>query len=240
MKKIICISDTHGRHEYIPTLPEGDLLIHAGDLTNVGGRGEVHDALDWLIDLAPRYTHGVVFIAGNHDKGFDPKYNLNGNDKPEYLKHRLEDLVLSDYGVTYLENSSCEIDGIKIWGSPITPWFYGDRWAFNKHRGEEINEVWNGIPLDTNIIITHGPPYGYNDYVARDHSYVGCFDLAKRIGEIKPLITVHGHIHGSRGYSRDEHTHYINASILDERYEISYKPMILDVDFENKVVNVSE
>ena len=72
--KIVCISDTHGRHEHLTSklmgniLPEGDLLLHAGDLTNVGGKGEVEGVLDWLIEIAPRYTHGVVFIAGNHDR----------------------------------------------------------------------------------------------------------------------------------------------------------------------------
>jgi Icc-related predicted phosphoesterase len=243
---IVAISDTHGRHEILTgtemgnLLPDGDLLIHAGDLTNIGGKGEVNDVLDWLISIAPRYKHGVIFIAGNHDRGFDPKFNLaeDKKDKPDYLKHRLADLELSDYGVTYLENNYCIIDNIKIWGSPMTPDFFPDRWAFNRTRGDIINEYWKQIPDDTNIIITHGPPYGYNDYVSRDQSYVGCSDLANRINEIKPFISIHGHIHDSRGYSWNEDTNYINASILDDRYDMRYQPIVFDVDFEQKKFNI--
>ena len=232
MTRIVCISDTHGRHEHLTSkgmgsiLPEGDLLLHAGDLTNVGGKGEVQGVLDWLIEIAPRYTHGVVFIAGNHDRGFDPKYNLEGDTKPEYLKQRLQDLN----GVTYLENSSCMIDGIKIWGSPITPWFYGDRWAFNKHRGDEINEVWRGIPDDTDIIITHGPAKGYGDFTVNDRSHVGCEHLRYRIHEIKPKLHVFGHIHEGAGVIKEVDITYINASILDERYEVVNKPVIFNYE----------
>lgn len=234
MKKIVCISDTHTYHNYLTapgstnSLPDGDLLIHAGDFSNIGGRDDVKEFIEWLIWIAPRYTHGVVFIAGNHDKSFDPKYNYEGYNegKPQWLQDILSDLELSDYGVTYLENSSVVYDGIKIWGSPITPWFYGDTWAFNKQRGDEIDEVWKTIPDDTDIIVTHGPAYQYGDFTVNDRTHVGCADLGNRIHEIKPKMHVFGHIHEGFGVIEEEGTAYINASICTERYKPINQPIV--------------
>lgn len=234
MKKIVCISDTHTLHEGLTSkgmgniLPEGDLLIHAGDFSNVGGKGDVENFIEWLIKLAPRYNDGIVFIAGNHDKSFDPKYNhLDGNvGKPLWLRDILSDLVSSDYGITYLENSSVTFDDIKVWGSPITPWFYGDTWAFNRRRGDEINEVWNEVPTDTDIIVTHGPAKGYGDFTINDRSHVGCEHLRYKIQEIKPKIHVFGHIHEGYGTIEEGGTAYINASICTERYEPTNKPIV--------------
>jgi len=232
MKKIVCISDTHTRHRHLSSkgmgniLPEGDILIHAGDFSNVGGKGDVEDFIEWMMKISPRYTHGVVFIAGNHDKSFDPKFNQG--DKPVWVKQILSDLVYSEASVHYLENSSIILDGVKIWGSPITPWFYGDMWAFNRRRGDEINEVWQGIPDDTDVIITHGPPKGYGDFTINDRSHVGCEHLRYRIQEIKPKLHVSGHIHEGAGVIEEGGTTYINASILDERYEITNDPVIFE------------
>jgi len=243
IRKIVAISDTHNRHKHLTSsamgnlLPDGDLLIHAGDFSGRGQKGEVESFLKWLVQQAPKYTHGIVFIAGNHDISFDPKYGeynvqdelgVGPKEKPAWLKQMLAELPSN---VRYLENSDVTIDGVKIWGSPITPWFGGDRWGFNRHRGDEIMETWKQIPSDTDIVVTHGPVAYKLDYVPRSAEYTGCEQLRQVIEEIKPLIHICGHIHESRNWTYDNHTTYINASICNHQYEPVNKPWEIDVDF---------
>jgi Icc-related predicted phosphoesterase len=221
-------------------LPDADLLIHAGDLTGQGLKHEVQDVLKWFKTIKDRYTN-IVFIAGNHDRTFDgPKfgdYNIYDDiqegpkEKPEWLREAL-DLLPSN--VHYLENNSVTIEGLKIWGSPATPWFHGDRWGFNKLRGEEIDAVWNKIPMDTDIIVTHGPVAYKLDYVAHDGHYAGCEHLRQRVQSIKPILHISGHIHECYGYDYDEHTHYFNASICNHQYEPLNRPW--EIEIKNKVV----
>jgi len=252
--KLVLISDTHNRHKHLTSkamnsiLPEGDLLIHAGDFTGVGQKGEVESFIKWLKQQAPRYTYGIVFIAGNHDKSFDPKYFREYEDhdlwddesylkKPTWLRDILSDLKSSSPSITYLENQEVTINGLKIWGSPITPWFGGDRWAFNKHRGSEIKKVWDQIPIDTDIIVTHGPVAYRLDYVPSSREYVGCEDLRKAVERVKPMLHVSGHIHEGYGVEMSAGALYINASVCDRFYDPVNKPVVLDVDVENKTIN---
>jgi Icc-related predicted phosphoesterase len=243
--KLVAISDTHNRHKHLTSvamgsrLSDGDLLIHAGDFSAQGLKHEVQDVLKWLVQQAPRYTHGIVFIAGNHDRSFDgPKFGDDdieegSRKKPLWLQEALDNLPSN---VRYLENNSVTIEGIKIWGSPVTPWFHGDRWAFNKHRGEDIDEVWNKIPMDTDIIVTHGPVAYKLDYVSHDGHYAGCEHLRQRVQSIKPILHISGHIHECHGYDYDEHTHYFNASICSHQYEPVNRPWEIEIDLENKVI----
>jgi len=232
--KLVLISDTHNFHKYLTSkgmgniLPEGDLLIHSGDLTGLGRRDEVEEVFQWFKEIAPYYTHGIVFIAGNHDKSFDPKYNYldNQRKKPDWLEEKLATLPSN---VHYLENNGLTIEGLKIWGSPITPWFYGDRWAFNKHRGEEINNVWNTIPNDTDVIITHGPPARIGDFIPSTREYVGCSDLLHRIQVIQPKLVCFGHIHEGYGLHEIDETIFVNASICDANYDPTNKPVIIKI-----------
>ncbi len=134
----------------------------------------------------------------------------------------------------YLENSEVVIDGVKYWGSPCTPTF-GRNWAFNVDRGDDITKIWSQIPDDTNILITHGPPYKFGDKVHdawyNPETNVGCKDLLERITELKELkIVTGGHIHSGHGirYYNDKIT-IVNASLLDESYEYSYEPIILEI-----------
>lgn len=246
--RIVTISDTHNRHkrltsnaEFPNVLPEGDLLIHAGDFSGVGTKSEVDNFLEWLVKIRYKFTYGIVFIAGNHDRSFDTKYMYEHEDydlfdmhqepsKPFWLKARLSEEQLENKKIYYLENTSVEIAGIKIWGSPYTPWFHGDRWAFNRRRGNDIKVIWDTIPNDTNIIVTHGPAMYKLDYVPHDKHYAGCEDLNYAIRKIKPVLHVAGHIHEGYGYEQDEHTTYINPSICNHRYEPVNKPIVFDYD----------
>jgi len=198
--KIIAISDTHGQHRKLQ-LPKGDILIHAGDLSKRGGKLEIMDFLDWYSKLDFQYK---IFIAGNHDFYFqdaDPK--------------EIKELIPSN--LIYLNDTGIEIEGIKIWGSPIQPWFYD--WAFNRQRGADIKKHWDLIPEETDILITHGPALRILDMTAKQEA-VGCEDLFNRIMEIKPKIHIFGHIHEAQGELKFMGTHFINASVVNLNYHL--------------------
>ncbi len=206
MTKIICISDTHGRHRKM-NIPEGDILIHAGDLSPKGRVKEIKDFNNWLKRLP--HPHKIV-IAGNHDFLFE--------EQPEEAQALLTH-------ATYLEDSGTEIEGIKIWGSPITPWFFD--WAFNRKRGEDIKQSWEKIPEDTDILITHGPPWGILDRTIHGQQ-VGCEELLTAVKRIKPRLHIFGHIHEEHGIVHDAHTQYINASMVDVHYQATQEAIVIE------------
>jgi len=120
-------------------------------------------------------------------------------------------------------------DQLTIYGSPWQPEFH--HWAFNLPRnGEEMKARWDAIPKDTDILITHGPPYGHLDIPGGQSVRVGCEMLRHRVDEIRPKIHVFGHIHGSAGYYYNGHTHFINAAVLDERYVYENQPLTIEWD----------
>lgn len=210
MIKTIChISDTHESHEKL-IIPPSDLLIHSGDLTFRGELDKIRCFLDWFEKQPAKYK---VFIAGNHDWAFEKD--------PGVMK-----AILSMYNVIYLENDRIELEGLKLWGSPVTPWFCD--WAFNKARGGEINRYWDMIPEDTDLLITHGPPYGILDNVLGSGS-VGCEDLMNRVLHIKPQVHLFGHIHGNYGLAVKNGTLFSNGSSLNEKYQVTNAPRIINL-----------
>jgi len=229
--RITFISDTHTRQGQIPysDLPGGDLLIHAGDIMNSGyNKNDIFDFLHWY-DSIPGYDK-KVFIAGNHDRMFE--------NHPEDVKEWLSKFP----NIIYLQDESYEIydlqtdKSIKIYGSPWQPEFYS--WAFNLPRlGIELAAKWEAIPSNTDILITHGPGYGILDTVAgRGWDWLGCELLTQRIAVVKPKIHICGHIHSGYGYYWDDHTHYFNASVLDEQYEYTQKPWNVEWDPETNEI----
>lgn len=220
--KLVVISDTHGKHYSLRDIPEGDVLIHCGDFSNVGEHEQVEDFVQWLAGHPHRFK---VFIAGNHDRSLDTKFVRSSRDT-EWLKSlykRIEDL-----GLYYLENSGVDILGVKFWGSPITPDFYPQHWAFNCPRGKEIAKVWDQIPQDTDVLITHGPPAHILDWCANG-TLVGCNDLMYHVQRVQPVYHLFGHIHESYGVEQKVDTTFVNASQLNERYSLTNKPVVLDV-----------
>ena len=217
--RITFISDTHTKHTQITQdLPGGDLLIHAGDLMNSGYYWEeVYPFLDWYNNLG-NYDH-KVFIAGNHDRLFEDeaeKINglLTGYKNIEYLRDKW--LAVGD-----------DERMVKIYGSPWQPEFYN--WAFNLPRnGVALEEKWFNIPNSTEILVTHGPPWGHCDVTPYGNLNVGCELLRVRVDELKPKIHVFGHVHSGYGYKFHEGTHFINASVLSERYQYTNKPITVD------------
>lgn len=221
--KMTFISDTHGKHEYLTSkaynniLGSGDVLVHAGDCTNVGKVGEIKDFLDWFSNTD--YTH-KIFIAGNHDFGFELVHDI----APEYKQK----------GVHYLFDSEVVIDGVKFYGSPWQPEFYD--WAFNLPRGEKLAEKWSLIPGNTDVLITHGPAYGMLDWVPSNQR-VGCQDLFHRVMEVQPKIHVCGHIHCAYGQKYFNGVEFLNAAVLNERYQHENKPIKLLFDTETKQID---
>ncbi|HOY16148.1 MAG TPA: metallophosphatase domain-containing protein [Haliscomenobacter sp.] len=207
--RFVAISDTHGKHNF--ELPEGDVLLHAGDVSSRGLKTEIQRFLDWFAGLDYTYK---IFIAGNHDFFFE---EASADDIQAMIPPEL----------IYLNDSGVEIAGIHIWGSPIQPWFYD--WAFNRQRGPAIQKHWDLIPANSDIVITHGPVFGIHDRTVSGLP-VGCEGLLPVIQRIKPKVHLCGHIHEAYGSRQVGETLYLNASILDVRYTIANPPIVFDVD----------
>jgi Icc-related predicted phosphoesterase len=224
--KFLLHSDTHANHRGVkhPTNWIPDIIIGAGDISGRGSVNQISDYIRWLEGQS--YNLCCLFIAGNHDISFDPK---RCNDFNYSLVQDIRRDLNSYDRIHYLENSSISINNIKIWGSPITPWFFGEYWAFNKHRGDEIRGVWDTIPNDTEILVIHGPPYSKGDLVEGGER-VGCKDLSDRIKTLDKLkMVVSGHIHEGYGTYTDERgILYVNASVLDAEYRMVNKPIAVE------------
>lgn len=207
--QIVAISDTHGKHRDLK-IPDGDILIHAGDVTRGGTKEKVIDFLKWFAEQKHTYK---VFVAGNHDFYFE-----------ETDSNKIRRLIPKN--IIYLNDSGVEINDLKFWGSPITPWF--NNWAFNRNRGSEIKKHWDLIPNDTDVLITHGPPFGILDETVYGKR-TGCEELLLRVYQVKPQYHIFGHIHEDYGSFAKGETTFVNASVLDDWYEMKNKPVILDL-----------
>ncbi|KAK3903416.1 Metallo-dependent phosphatase-like protein [Staphylotrichum tortipilum] len=219
--RIVCISDTHNT---TVKLPKGDVLIHAGDLTNQGSYSELSKTVQWLEKAD---FEAKIVIAGNHDITLDPLFyskhgasfhNQNLQDPAKCLS-----LLTSSPSITYLQHSSATIrltrpDGpgtqFTVFGSPYSPQYR--TWAFMYRRhppragsshlspspDEEPStrpapaELWAGIPLATDILVTHTPPRGHCD------DAYGCDDLRAALARVRPRLHVCGHVHQGRGATR--------------------------------------
>lgn len=211
--KVVCISDTHLRHQRSNiVVPDGDLLIHAGDATFRGSKREILAFNEWFAALPHKHK---IFVAGNHDWSFEKANQLARNCLAPHI--------------TYLQDSEVTIEGVRIYGSPWQPEFCD--WAFNLPRGAALKEKWDKIPAGIDILVTHGPAMGHGDMTDRGEP-VGCEELTIAIQRVKPKYHVFGHIHHAYGrYDLEENmngTIFINASICDEEYDPTNAPIVFD------------
>ncbi|XP_061188153.1 metallophosphoesterase MPPED2-like isoform X2 [Saccostrea echinata] len=234
--RFVCISDTHAKlWKMKDQIPTGDVLLHAGDFTNVGWPAEVKELNDILGQLP--HKHKIV-IAGNHDLTFDDEMIQNQPEAVEKFGLGLEKVktYLISQGVSsvkelltnclYLEDACVELYGIKIYGSPWQPEFFN--WGFNLPRGQPCLSKWDLIPCDTDILITHGPPLGHGDK-CYDGLRAGCLELLNTVQKrIQPKYHVFGHIHEAYGCSTDGITTYINASSCTLQYKPVHPPIVFD------------
>lgn len=200
--RFVCISDTHNS---LPKLPAGDVLIHAGDLTNQGTFSELQKTVAWL-EKAPFECKLVV--AGNHDITLDPlfyeKYgsrfhNQNAQNADECIR-----LLKGSSSLTYLKHEAKAIrltkeDGpqthFTVFGSPYSP--SRGLWAFG-YAAEEADALWAQVPLDSDIVITHTPPKSHCDE-SPSRGSAGCEALRQALWRVRPRLAVCGHVHEARG-----------------------------------------
>ena len=224
--RLVCISDTHNQHGKL-TLPEGDVLIHAGDFTGTGTHKQVISFIRWFASQPHRHK---VLVAGNHEVTLDHKFYQKNwakfHVKYPLRAHEIKAYILREEGITYLENTEVVIEGVKFYGSPAQPAFGG--WAFGHERGENIREVWGKIPQDTDVLITHGPPFGYGDKLDIGER-VGCKELLKELNRVKPKVHIYGHIHEGYGTYTHGVTKLINPASCNEHYQITNSPIVYDL-----------
>ena len=238
--RFVAISDTHLAR---PELPEGDVLLHAGDLTYSGNLPETSEAACWLEDQKRKknYKH-VIVIAGNHDWLFQREPSLARQLMKERGLTYLEDSGVTLAGAEVLEGIAPGAGRITIYGSPWQPEFM--HWAFNLKRGQSLKEKWAAVPAGIDILLTHGPPHGILDEVGRfnedaypddssiETRHVGCEELLVAVARVKPRAHVFGHVHGSRGRLERDRAIFINASIMNEVYDPQWKPIAFDLPEE--------
>ncbi|CAN8023152.1 unnamed protein product [Ixodes persulcatus] len=229
--RFVCVSDTHNsiarmRHK----IPPGDVLIHAGDFTRRGLITEVDEFNRFMAQLPHRHK---LVIAGNHELSFDPATASHregfvvGNfahSTPQDVVQRAKRFLTH---CTYLEDSQAVVYGIKVYGSPWQPRFYN--WAFNESRGQPLLSIWDRIPEDTDVLVTHTPPVGHGDFCVYDR-HVGCVELLGVVQRrVRPRYHVFGHIHEAHGVTTDGQTTFINASICDFKYRPVNPPILFDL-----------
>lgn len=208
MTRIVCISDTHSLHKYVD-LPEGDILIHAGDFTKNGAEKAIREFNDWLGELD--YKH-ILVCAGNHDISLEKTPAL------------MEPLLTN---CTYLRDSGVEIDGIRFFGSPWVPRF--GNWAFMKDE-ERMRNHWDRVlPDDIDVLITHGPPFEILDETdIGDH--VGCKYLRAWLQKNESVkLWIGGHVHEGAGTLKLPNRTYVNAAICNIEYQPVNPPIAIDI-----------
>jgi len=239
--RVLAIADQHGYLPPIKALPPADLLLIAGDLCPVDLPHDPQTQVGWLrkryapwlksIDIAEK-----VVIAGNHDFAFmRTVYNRFGTEKVNQKRDKAQ-AAITNTGAIYLEdtNYSVEVDGEtwKIHGTPWTPKFLD--WAYMLPDAL-LSEKWALIPLDTDIVVVHGPPAGIGDTSLLagepEHDH-GSISLRRRLCEMNNLsLTVFGHIHGGRGIYIDNNEPGVfwpknikgvlhNVSLRDDHYRV--------------------
>jgi Icc-related predicted phosphoesterase len=181
----------------LKNLPKADIIVHSGDVSEDGTESEVLDFLNWFCDLDFQHK---IFVAGNHDLCLDGE--------------QIEGLPENCH---YLCNSGVEIEGIKFFG---VPYFTSDELAGN------IAQQMTEIPLNTNVLITHRPPYGILDF--EEGNNFGCFDLLQVVPKISPKYHLFGHVHASYGIEKSQHTTFVNASLV-RKNKIVNEPFLLEI-----------
>ncbi|KAF2360176.1 Calcineurin-like phosphoesterase domain ApaH type [Trinorchestia longiramus] len=256
MLRFVCMSDTHSVTSQIKfKIPDGDVLLHAGDFTRCGDIQEIRGFNTWLGKLP--HKHKVV-IAGNHELSFDPKFNSliknskqsqDADDLPYALsvmeyKHSqpkvsmtpLENPASLLTNAIYLQDSLISIAGVKIYGTPWQPEYCHG--AFNLPRGAACLEKWSGIPAGVDVLLTHTPPLGFGD-LCISKLRAGCVELLSTVqNRVLPKYHVYGHIHESYGITTDGKIIFVNASTCDVHYRPCNSPLVFDVPIPSGYSNV--
>lgn len=202
--KFVCISDTHGL--FPKNLPEGDFLIHSGDWSTMGSQSDSIKFLNYLESIRHKYTD-IVVVPGNHEKWVEENINLA---KEEFKSRNIKLLI----------DESKTIEGLRFYGTPWVPVY--KQWSFMK--SDQDRKIYmEAIPEDTEVLITHAPPYGHLDMVKTEDTVVnvGCNHLLRALNRSEIKLHVFGHVHESAGVKTKDGTVLVNASCLDKNYKLS-------------------
>lgn len=200
--RILHLSDTHNQHRQLRNLPTADVIIHSGDITFAGTGEEVLDFIEWFGTLNYQYK---IFIAGNHD------YSLEGKAQ-ERIQNFLPD------NCYYLYNSGVTIKGINFWGIPF---------FFSLDESNVDSKTYELIPDNTDVLITHRPPYGILDQ--SNHRRYGSIDLLEALNRTHPTYHLFGHIHDNYGIENNKQTTFVNAAVVDTEYNLVRDPFLLNI-----------
>ena len=198
IKSVLHISDTHGLHKRLGELPPADVIVHSGDFTMAGSEAETVDFLNWFCELPHPHK---IFICGNHDECLYGA-SIDGLDNNVY----------------YLCNSGVEIDGVKFYGVPM---FMADCIS------ERQNRNYMAIPDDTDVLVTHTPPYGILDY--DDNIHYGSEKLLQRVLVVSPRLHLFGHIHRQHGVTDNGITNFSNGAIMNVDYTDLHSPTLIEL-----------
>jgi Icc-related predicted phosphoesterase len=204
--QICIISDTHGLHRELE-VPHGDILIHAGDFTMFSkSLGEIEDFNEWLGELPHKWK---FVVPGNHE------FFLEANPSHRSLISNAKMLI----------DEAATVNGLNLYGSPMTPLYGG---AFGKSSPTHRRRHWGRVPLNTHLLITHGPPFGVLDLSPGQPERMGDPELLSRIGELKSLrLHCFGHVHGGYGMAEQGEVTLVNAALMGPLGDLSNQPMVL-------------
>lgn len=231
MRQCLHISDTHEEdiYEIIKKHCLGHplkfhILFMTGDMTYRGHHSKLQAVRAQMAQiLADGFVEDIVLCVGNHETTFD-----SGDP---VVDQRMVDIFRDHPNIHLLMHEAKEVQGIKIFGSPWTPWFHS--WAFNYHE-EQAEGLWNQIPTDTQILLTHGPPKHILDLTMRSKEHVGCPMLSQKTEELSTYglkFHLFGHIHETYGRKKIGPVEYINSSIMTVHYQPKNKPQEFDFYF---------
>lgn len=211
--KVVSISDTHMSHRQL-TMPDGDILIHAGDFSGTTNTQELLELNRWFGQLLNKYKK-IFLVPGNHDGQFEDDF--------EYAKSLLTN-------ATVLVDQLTVFEGYKIYGSPWTINFWN--WWYMKPK-EELEAIWKKIPDKVDILITHQPPLYILDSVTGGDRNAGCPFLRKEVvTRIKPKLHVFGHLHQDGGTFMQVDgcpTTFVNAAVNNDYYKITRGPIVIEI-----------
>jgi predicted phosphohydrolase len=205
--RLVLLSDTHQLHREVD-VPDGDIFIHAGDFTMFSESMEaVVNFNDWLGELPHR---DKIVIPGNHEF---------------FLEADPSERSMLDNAVVLI-NEGAEVEGLRIWGSPVTPLYGG---AFGLSSAKDRKRLYARIPWGIDVLITHGPPFGILDTAPISGLHEGCHELLDAVLRVEPTLHVFGHIHTAYGIFRTEHTTFVNASRFGLHGDLDRAPFVFEM-----------
>jgi Icc-related predicted phosphoesterase len=201
--RLVLLSDTHQHHREID-VPDGDILIHAGDFTFFSkSLKAILDFNHWLGEL----PHRCVAVPGNHE------FFLEADPSRRSLIDNASILI----------NEGIVIQGLRIWGSPVTPLYGG---AFGLSSAEDRRRLYARIPENTDVLVTHGPPYGILDSSPSSGMHSGCRELFDAVMRVRPRLHVFGHVHDAYGIFVTNHTTFVNACLHGVDFGLDRSPHV--------------